>query len=121
MKKFDRGRIKVVRRMHVRESSSENWGLDETARRRGGMKVRRMNVSKALRQWMQAQHQWHDPSYRNNDWSTWARIKCVATKTFSIAPSAFPGLGTVSPDDLRRIAKPIPRFHVAKGGTGGVS
>ncbi len=67
MKKFDRGRIKVVRRMHVRESSSENWGLDETARRRGGMKVRRMNVSKALRQWMQAQHQWHDPSYRNND------------------------------------------------------
>ncbi|PSR35195.1 MAG: hypothetical protein C7B46_01945 [Sulfobacillus benefaciens] len=51
--------------------------------RRGGLKVWRENVPKALRQWMQAQHQWNDPSYRKSVWSTWARIKCVATKTLA--------------------------------------
>ncbi len=50
---------------------------------RGGLKVRRENVPKALRLWMQAQHQWNDPSYRKNDWSTWARIKRVMAKTLA--------------------------------------
>ncbi len=51
--------------------------------RRGGLKVRRENVPKALRLWMQARHQWNDSSYRKNDWSTWARIKRTATKTLA--------------------------------------
>ena len=48
--------------------------------RRGGLKVRRENVPKALRRWMQAQHPWNDSAYRKNDWSTWARIQRIVTK-----------------------------------------
>ena len=52
--------------------------------RRGGLKVRRENVPKALRHWMQAQHQWNEPSYRKRDWNTWARIQRMATKTLAL-------------------------------------
>ncbi|MHB1956790.1 MAG: IS200/IS605 family accessory protein TnpB-related protein [Sulfobacillus sp.] len=48
--------------------------------RRGGLKVRRENVPKALRLWMQDRNQWNDPTYRKNDWSAWARIKRIMTK-----------------------------------------
>jgi IS605 OrfB family transposase len=37
--------------------------------RRGGLKVRRENIPKALRRWMQAGDQWHDLTYRTKDWS----------------------------------------------------
>jgi len=52
--------------------------------RRGGLKVRRENVPKALRRWMQDRDQWNDPAYRKNDWSTWARIQRVMTKTWAL-------------------------------------
>jgi IS605 OrfB family transposase len=51
--------------------------------RRGGLKVRRENVPKALRLWMQDRDQWNDPTYRKNDWSAWARIKRIMTKTLA--------------------------------------
>jgi len=51
--------------------------------RRGGLKVRRENVPKALRLWMQDRDQWNDPTYRKNDWSAWARIQRIMTKTLA--------------------------------------
>ncbi len=51
--------------------------------RRGGLKVRRENVPKALRLWMQDRDQWNDPTYRKNDWSAWARIKRIMTQTLA--------------------------------------
>ncbi len=51
--------------------------------RRGGLKVRRENVPKVWRLWMQTQHQWNDASYRKNDWSTWARMKRLVIKTLA--------------------------------------
>ena len=51
--------------------------------RRGGLKIRRENVPKRLRHWMQARHPWHDEAYRKNDWSTWARIKRMAIQTLA--------------------------------------
>ena len=51
--------------------------------RRGGLKVRRENVPKAWRLWMQDRDQWNDPTYRKNDWSAWARIKRIMTKTLA--------------------------------------
>ena len=47
--------------------------------RRGGLKVWRENVPKALRQWMQAQGQWNDSTYRQTDWSAWNRLKRALT------------------------------------------
>ena len=59
--------------------------------RRGGLKVpgsdgspgkvRRENVPKVLRHWMQVHRQWNDTKYRQNDWSAWARIKRIITKS----------------------------------------
>ena len=43
--------------------------------RRGGLKVWREKVPKALRVWMQARGKWHDPAYRKADWSAWSRLK----------------------------------------------
>ncbi len=51
--------------------------------RRGGLKVRRENVPKALRLWMQDRDQWNDFTYRKKDWSAWARIKRIMTKTLA--------------------------------------
>ena len=47
--------------------------------RRGGLKVWRENVPKALRQWMQAHGQWNDATYRQTDWSAWNRLKRALT------------------------------------------
>ncbi len=47
--------------------------------RRGGLKVFRENVPKALRQWMQAQARWDDSPYRKTDWSAWNRLKRALT------------------------------------------
>ncbi len=43
--------------------------------RRGGLKVRRENVPKALREWMQRRGKWNDRAYRKADWSAWNAIK----------------------------------------------
>ena len=51
--------------------------------RRGGLKVRRENVPKAWRHWMEDHQQWNDSRYRHNDWSAWARIKRIMTKTLA--------------------------------------
>ncbi len=47
--------------------------------RRGGLKVWRENVPKDLRQWMQAQDQWNDATYRKTDWSAWNRLNRALT------------------------------------------
>ena len=47
--------------------------------RRGGLKVWRENVPKDLRQWMQAQGQWNDSTYRKTDWSAWNRLQRALT------------------------------------------
>ncbi|MHB1610404.1 MAG: IS200/IS605 family accessory protein TnpB-related protein [Sulfobacillus sp.] len=47
--------------------------------RRGGLKVWRENIPKDLRQWMQAQGQWNDSTYRKTDWSAWNRLKRALT------------------------------------------
>jgi len=51
--------------------------------RRGGLKIRRENVPKALRHWMQDRDQWNDPAYRKTDWKTWTRIQRSLTKTLA--------------------------------------
>ena len=42
--------------------------------RRGGLKVWRENVPKALREWMQRRGKWNDTTYRRADWSAWHNI-----------------------------------------------
>lgn len=52
--------------------------------RRGGLKIRRENVPKALRHWMQAWHSWYVLSYRKNDWGAWARMTRTLTQTSAL-------------------------------------
>ena len=41
---------------------------------RFGLKVRRENVPKPLREWMQRRGKWNDTTYRRADWSAWHNI-----------------------------------------------
>ena len=47
--------------------------------RRGGLKVWRENVPKALRQWRQAPGQWNHATYRQTDGSAWNRLTRALT------------------------------------------
>jgi IS605 OrfB family transposase len=47
--------------------------------RRGGLKMRRENVPKVLREWMQRHEKWNETAYRKADWSAWSRIQKAMT------------------------------------------
>ncbi len=51
--------------------------------RRGGLKIRRENVPKALRQWLLGKGQFNEQAYRkaDSDWSIWSQAMKVIEKT----------------------------------------
>ena len=49
--------------------------------RRGGLKIRRENIPKALRQWLLEKGQFNEQAYRKNDWNTWNQVKKTIEKT----------------------------------------
>ena len=49
--------------------------------RRGGLKIRRENVPKALRQWLLEKGQFNEQAYRKNDWRIWNQAKKAMEKT----------------------------------------
>ena len=49
--------------------------------RRGGLKIRRENVPRALRKWLLEKGQFNEQAYRKSDWSTWNQAKKAMEKT----------------------------------------
>ena len=49
--------------------------------RRGGLKIRRENVPKVLREWLQTKQPFNEQAYRKSDWSIWSQAKKVIEKT----------------------------------------
>ena len=49
--------------------------------RRGGLKIRRENVPKALREWLLTKQRFNEQAYQKSDWNIWSQAKKVIEKT----------------------------------------